>query len=528
MMEIDFTKDSKDIKQIDKNEKTKIFNVFSTRGQIENFYKEQPFYYDKSRIFWLWNEEFKKWEISDEIDFLNLIQKSLGIDTINSKKKTELIEGFKQVGRDKKPKDFEKTWIQFKDTIVDIKTGEEFMSSHKYFSLNPLPYSLGENEETPNIDKLFIEWVSEKNIIDLQELNAYVISNNQFMQRMFALCGGGSNGKGTFMKFTKKLIGDYNCVASELKNLSEDKFEPAVLYGKILCVMGEVSQSDLKNTNMIKKIAGEDDLSFQFKGKTPFTGENTATAVCLTNSLPTTPDKTMGFYRKWQIIDFPNQFNGVKRDLISEIPEKEFENYMLKCVNILKNLYKTNKFKHEGNFQERMERYEERSNPLMRFIEEYCEEDYEAVINIKDFGFRLNKYLKDRHLRMYTKKEVKKSLLDEDFEVKKGTKNYVNGVYIYGLDFKKTKNMPFMPNMPKNSTQILYSNLVEKNGIKGIKGIKQENIEDLLIFFKENQERVINLDEIQNFFKYPESKLEQLKKEGLIYEPKPGLYQYLG
>ena len=29
--------------------------ILTRRGQIEKFWEEQPFYYDKSRIFWLWN-----------------------------------------------------------------------------------------------------------------------------------------------------------------------------------------------------------------------------------------------------------------------------------------------------------------------------------------------------------------------------------------------------------------------------------------------------------------------------------------
>jgi hypothetical protein len=34
--------------------------------------------------------------------------------------------------------------------------------------------------------------------------------------------------------------------------------------------MGEVSYDDLRNTNMLKKLGGEDKISFQFKNKTPF------------------------------------------------------------------------------------------------------------------------------------------------------------------------------------------------------------------------------------------------------------------
>ncbi|GAH99231.1 unnamed protein product, partial [marine sediment metagenome] len=47
--------------------------------------------------------------------------------------------------------------------------------------------------------------------------------------RLIALCGGGSNGKGTFIKLKYKFLGEGNYVSSEIKSLSEDRFEPAVL-----------------------------------------------------------------------------------------------------------------------------------------------------------------------------------------------------------------------------------------------------------------------------------------------------------
>ena len=392
-------------------------NLFSRRGQIESFYNVQPFYYDRANMFWFWDDEFKKWVLSDEVDFLVSIQKRIGINTLNGKTKSELISGFKQIGRENKPKDYEKDWIQFKEKIYNIKTGESFEATSEYFITNPLPYSLGESIETPMIDKLFVEWVGEKNKEQLYELIAYGCSSNQFMQRIFALIGGGSNGKGTFIKLFQKFIGEENCVASELKALSEERFERANLYRKLLCIMGEVSYDDLRNTNVLKKLGGEDKINFEFKGKNSFTDDNTATCICLTNSLPITPDKTMGFYRKWMIIDFPNQFKEVKKDLIEDIPEEEFENLGRKVIEKLKELYETQKFINEGDFDERMKRYEERSNPVIRFVEEYCIEEAGFMIGLREFTNECNKFLKVNHLRIMNVKQIGKVLRDEGFEV---------------------------------------------------------------------------------------------------------------
>ena len=409
-------------------------SVLTRRGQIESFWEEQPFYYDKSKIFWLWNLEEKKWELSDEVDFLNSIQEVLGIETISGKARSELVEGFKQIGRMHKPKDMDKSWIQFKDKIYDVRTGKSFDATQAYFATNPIPWSVGESEDTPTIDKLLGEWVGDDWKKTLYELLAYNTTPDKFMQRIFALCGGGANGKGTFIKLNEKFIGKDNCVASEIKYLSENRFETAVLYRKLLCVMGEVAHDDLRNTNQIKKLAGEDQLSFEFKGKTPFTTDNTATAVCLTNSLPITPDKSMGFYRKWMIVDFPNQFTEIKDNLIDDVPDLEFKNLALKSLNILKGLYKNPKFTNEGNFQNRMERYEERSNPILKFVDSHCNEEIGDTLTLRDFANYCNEYLKSTHLRIMTAKQIGRVLRDEGFTVGNRKIAGVSAVVILNLN----------------------------------------------------------------------------------------------
>lgn len=419
------------------NMNKKDLEVFTRRGQIEVFWKEQPFFYDTSKIFYQWDKNNFKWVISDEVDFCNLIYQKLNIETINTKNKSELVEGFKQVGRQHKPKKFQKTWVQYKNNIYDVKTGEVFEATPEYFGFNPIPWKVGESEETPTIDKLFEQWVGKENVNSLYQIVAYNTSLNKFLQRIFALCGGGANGKGTFIKLLYKFLGKENCVASELKALSEDKFEPAVLYGKLLCIMGEVSHDDLRNTNMIKKIAGEDQLSYQFKGKTPFSEDCTATGMCLTNSMPATPDKTIGFYRKWYILDFPNQFSQMKEDIIAKIPEVEFENLAKKSLRILKELYENPVLYNEGDYEERAKRYEQRSNPVLKFVEEQCEETAGENVTLRDFTLSCNDYMKRRHLRMLTAKQIGKILREEGFQVgNRKIQGDISAVVILNLTIK--------------------------------------------------------------------------------------------
>jgi len=429
---------------IETNKKTTTpFFVFEKEAQAKRFIELQPLFYDRGDLWWIWDKENKKWNITDKIDILNGI-KSMGVNTINSKERTEILNALQQVGRENIPEELSKECIQFKDRIINIKTGEEFESTPEYFSTNSIPWNIGESEETPTMDRYFKEWVGEEYVKTLYQIIAYSACSEQFMQRMIALVGGGSNGKGTFVKLLRSFIGKENCVSSELSLLATNNFETSIIYRKLLCEMGEVSHNDLKNTNQIKKISGEDQLRYCFKGKTPFSDFSPTTCLINTNSLPTTSDKTIGFYRRWLIVDFPNQF-PIKQGIIESIPEQEFQNLSKKVITLLKEMYIKQQFENEGDYQERMERYEERSNPVMRFIELFCEEDYEGYISIKKFAQNLNEFIKERHLRVMSPKEIKTKLIEEGFEIRRGTKNYATDTYIYNLKLKNIQNIPNIP-----------------------------------------------------------------------------------
>lgn len=425
--------------------KKESFFIFEKESQARRFIEIQPLFYDRGDIWWMWNNIENKWEMTDKIDILNGI-KEIGVNVINSKERIEILNALQQIGRENIPKEIPKDCVQFKNKIINISTGEEIDSTSEYFSTNPIPWNIGESEDTPIIDNLFIEWVGEKYLKTLYQILSYCICSEQFMQRIIALVGGGSNGKGTFIKLLRKFIGEDNCTSSELFLLSTNNFETSMIYKKLLCEMGEVSHSDLKNTNQIKKLSGEDKIRYCFKGKTPFAEFSPTTCIINTNSLPTTPDKTLGFYRRWLIVDFPNQF-PIKKGIINNIPNHEFENLAKKSIRILKELFESQSFENEGDYQERMEKYEDRSNPLLRFIETYCNENYEGYISIKKFSNLLNEFLKYKHLRVMNPKEIKKQLLEEGFEVRRGTKDYVTDTYIFNISLKNIQNIP---NIPKN------------------------------------------------------------------------------
>jgi len=348
----------------------------------------------------LWNWGETKWERVDETDILNAIEKQATINTINSKEKNEMIEALKQASRKDKPADIKPTWIQFRNTIYDVVTGKQFRAMPHWFVTNPIPWKLHPQnfEETPTIDRIFEEWVGKENVVKLYEILAYCLMPDYPLHRIFCFIGEGLNGKSCFLNLLRKFIGRDNCASTELDTLLNSRFEVTRLHKKLVCIMGETNFSEIKKTSMLKKLSGNDLIGFEYKNKDPFEDINYAKILIATNNLPATDDKTIGFYRRWMILDFPNKFSEEK-NILDEIPDEEYESLALKCTMILKGILDKRKFTNEGSIDDRMKKYEDLSNPLEKFLREFTKEDSEGFIWKWDFEKKLNQWCKEERFR---------------------------------------------------------------------------------------------------------------------------------
>jgi len=421
-----------------------ISKIFTLEGQAERFNEIQPLFYDKSGMFWLWNNKIKCWELSDEVDILNMINYTTGKDVISSKNRTEILNALKQKGRLNIPKPVKLTWIQFKDKIYNIENGESFNATPKYFITNPIPYEVSGDPRTPIMNKIFKEWVGEKYVKTLYEIIAYCLLSDYPINRLFCFIGGGMNGKSCFLNLLKKFIGDKNVCSTELDTLLTSRFEVTRLHKKLVCQMGETNFNEMNKTSILKKLTGRDTIGFEYKNKNPFEDINYAKIIIATNNLPTTTDKTIGFYRRWLIIDFPNQFSE-KKDILNDIPEEEFNNLATNCVITLNSLLQKRKFNNEGDIEKRMKRYEDRSDPLEKFIKEFIEEDVDGFIWKFEFEKKLNEWCKENQFRQLSevvigKKMKEKGILQELKQANWFTKEGIKKQYRawVGIKFKES------------------------------------------------------------------------------------------
>ena len=417
-------------KEIKKEEKAEQFGkaikFFTDKKHLaEQFLEVQPLYYDNAKLWWIWIHKKKCWEICDETDIMNYISDNSEADTITSSEKNEILEALRQSSRKHKPKILPNSCIQFKDIIVNIETGERTKASQEYFITNPIPWDLGRCEDTPIMDKIFGEWVGEKNKRVLYEILAYCLLLKYPIHRIFCFIGSGMNGKTCFLNLLRKFVGESNCCTTELDTLLSSRFEVTRLHKKLVCQMGETNFSELSKTSLLKKLSGGDSIGFEYKNKNPFEDFNYAKILISTNNLPATTDKTIGFYRRWMIIDFPNEFSE-KKEILNDIPEEEYKNLALKSITILKELLLKREFTNEGTIQERMDKYENKSNFLEQFIKKFVMSDSDGFITVNDFHKRFNSWCKENHYREMSETTLSLDLKKLGLEQ---TRKYFNWMY---------------------------------------------------------------------------------------------------
>ena len=527
--------------------------MVSKRSQAEAYYQVQPFFFDQSRSFWLWNHERFCYEIKDDTDLLNGVADQ-GIDTIDNKTKSEILEALRQVGRQHIPKDIGKTWVQFYDTLYDIASDFEIKASPEYFVVNPIPHKPSHTEDTPIIDSILKSWVAPDKVQLLYEILAYSLLPSQPLERIFFMFGSGSNGKSRFQILLTKFAGVHNICSCDLELLTINRFESSNLHKKIVCLVGETDHRLLKNTNRLKQLTGSDLMRFERKGRDIVSDYNYAKIMIASNSAPETQDKTDGFYRRIILIRFQGKFTDAK-DIIETIPQSEYNALARKSISILKRLIKERKFTNEGDIEYKRKCYEDASNPLDKYINEECEtSDPDACyfsFQIKD-DFR--NWQVENGYRVWTESELCSALKSRNYENKKRPFNSSDGEKWYRawLGLKRKEKISSTSSISSISHSVSRVGVrVGYPGNAGSAGSEKKeticepaNIQSgvhkvytgILEFMQENknefgltdERKILRLfSDCHEHLQYDTmlAVLNKMKSEGMIIESRPGFWQ---
>ncbi len=147
----------------------------------------------------------------------------------------------------------------------------------------------------------------------LQYLGYSIARFDTSEQRYALLYGAGRNGKGILMNVLETLFAGAFATTS-MKDLTENRFTAYRLRDAAVNLVGDMSGERLQDTEILKRITGNDTIEAEQKFKDRFSFKPRVKLWFAVNELPSTPDVSYGFFRRLLVYPFTQRFTDERAD----------------------------------------------------------------------------------------------------------------------------------------------------------------------------------------------------------------------
>jgi putative DNA primase/helicase len=233
--------------------------------------------------------------------------------------------------------------------------------------------------ELGEVTDLFKSWVGDKWVL-LYEIIGYTLLAGEYpLNKAVMLVGEGRNGKTTYLELVVRLLGRDNVVSIKLQDLTSDRlrFSVSQLYGKMANVFADLPSEALRNTGLFKVLTGEDSITADRKFRDPITFTNYAKMLFSTNELPKVYDMSTAFWRRWLVVEFPNQFppnEDFRRRLYSEVLPRYASKILAYSLLLVAHVVREGRFSFEGSEVDYRELWLRETNSVYAFLQDMFKE----------------------------------------------------------------------------------------------------------------------------------------------------------
>jgi putative DNA primase/helicase len=190
-----------------------------------------------------------------------------------------------------------KNLLAVSNGVLDIDTQQLYPFSPDYYFLNALPIRFDPEADCPQFKKFLREVVSPLDILVLQEYSGYLLEAGYPHHKVLILYGEGRNGKTTFLIVLIKFLGQVNISSVALQDFKQ-RFSAADLFGKRANICDDLSDKDVEQTGMFKKLTGESPVRGERKFKDAFVFINEAKMIFAANKIPRSRDNTYAYFSR--------------------------------------------------------------------------------------------------------------------------------------------------------------------------------------------------------------------------------------
>ncbi|MDZ3951866.1 phage/plasmid primase, P4 family [Bacillus thuringiensis] len=286
-----------------------------------------------------------------------------------------------------KHKNFASTkYVVVKNGVFNLETWQLEDFTPEIITRNKIPVAYIPGAYYEVTDKTFNKIaVNDKKIrAILEEILGYILFRRNEFAATFILTGDGSNGKSSYLKIIRKLIGSDNASSLDLNELDQ-RFKTAELFGKLANIGDDIGKGYIKESSIFKKLSTGETLNVERKGKDPFDFTNYAKLIFSANEMPRINDFSDGLGRRLQIVPFKAKFTPNDDDYDPFITDKllsdESMQYVLNlALKSLKRLLVKKKFTTSKAVEAELIKYQEENNPIISFVNNEDVELERAVV----------------------------------------------------------------------------------------------------------------------------------------------------
>lgn len=217
------------------------------------------------------------------------------------------------------------TLVAFANGVLDVETEELMAFSNDMVITNVIPHDWVPGASCPAVDNVLGK-IAAGSLETYQSLievmGACVYRSNEFGQAPILL-GVGSNGKSTYIKMLRALLGPENVTSLDLATLGMN-FQQSHLVGK-LANLGDDISNEFQGGNTLaifKKIVTGDRIFSDVKGQSGLEFNPYCTLVFSANDFPRLGDSTDGMMRRLFPIPFRAVFRRTDPDYNPRITEE--------------------------------------------------------------------------------------------------------------------------------------------------------------------------------------------------------------
>lgn len=278
--------------------------------------------------------------------------------------------------------------IPFKNGILNIQNGELLPFSPNYIVTNKIDWDYNPNAydrlTDDTLNNIACGDADIRSIIEEMIGACFYRSNTLAGGKAFILTGEGANGKSTILAIIRKILGNENYSALDLKSL-DDRFSTVRIYQKLANIGDDISDEFNPDVSTFKKIVTGDSLEAEQKGQPKFEFEPYCKLIFSANNIPRMKDKTGAAQRRLLIVPFEAKFSKDDPDFDPEIRSKlskqESIEYLIKIgIEGLQRVLQNRQFTVSEKVEKELEDYAERNNPILGFVKD-CEESEIQIVN---------------------------------------------------------------------------------------------------------------------------------------------------